>query len=96
MAASGGQPGNQNAAKGADWKQAIKRALAHESGKTYREGLDLVAKKFVEAAKKGDPWALKEIGDRIDGKPAQAITMEGELNIPLTGTVNFVDSRNTD
>ena len=90
---SGAQPGNRNAARACDWRQAIKRALAHESGKTYREGLDIVAKKFIEAAKAGDAWALKEIGDRIDGKPAQSIDLGGEINIPLSGTVNFVNSK---
>lgn len=89
MAESGGQPGNQNAARGADWRQAIKRALAHNSGTNYRDGLDKVAKKFVEAAENGDPWAMKELGDRMDGKPAQSITMDGELNLPVSGTVSF-------
>ena len=85
--------GNQNAKRGAEWRQAIKRALAHRSGKTYREGLDDVAQKFVEAAAAGEAWAMKEIGDRIDGKPAQSIDMGGELNIPLSGKVTFVSSK---
>lgn len=91
MAESGGQPGNQNAAKGAEWRQAIKRALAHDSGKTYREGLDTVAKKFIEAAKNGDPWAMKEIGDRMDGKPHQSIdaSIDGNLTVEI---VRFADT----
>jgi len=83
MATSGGQPGNQNAAKGAEWRQAIKRALARRSGKTYREGLDEVADKFTQAAADGDAWAMKEIGDRIDGKPRQGIEHMGEGGGPI-------------
>ena len=89
---SGAQPGKQNAKKGSEWRQAIKRALAHESGKTYREGLDICAKEFVKAAKAGEAWAFKELGDRVDGKPSQSIDMTGELNIPVSGTVKLVKS----
>jgi hypothetical protein len=32
---------------------------------------------LVTAAEQGDIAAMKEIGDRLDGKPAQAITGEG-------------------
>ena len=75
--------GNQNAAKGAEWRSAIKRALARKSGENWRKGLDKVAEKFIEAAEKGDPWAMKEIGDRIDGKPAQSVTLSGDEDKPL-------------
>ncbi len=90
MSGPGAPEGNDNAHKGAQWKQAIKRALAHKSGKTYREGLDLVATKFIEAAEQGDAWAIKDLADRIDGKPAQSLDIGGELNIPVSGTVKFV------
>ena len=88
---SGGQPGNNNATKGAEWRQAIKRALAQKSGKTYREGLDKVAKKFVEAACNGDPWAMKEIGDRMDGKSKQSTELSGPDNTPLNMVIEYVD-----
>lgn len=65
-------PGNQNAAKGKEWRQAIRRALAHKHG-SYDEGLLALATKLIEAAENGDMAALKEIGDREDGKPAQSI-----------------------
>ena len=89
---AGAPEGNKNAKKGAEWKQAIKRALSRKSGKTYRDGLDMVAAKFVEAAENGDPWALKEIGDRIDGKAAQSIDLSGEVAATLSGTVKHVKS----
>lgn len=83
---SGAQPGNDNAAKGAEWKQAIKRALAHKSNSNYRAGLDLVATEFIAAACAGDQWAVKEIGDRMDGKPAQSVTVAGDADNPLFPT----------
>ena len=89
--------GNQNAAKGAEWKQAIKRALAHRSGKTYREGLDEVATEFVKAAAGGDAWAMRELGDRIDGKPKQSIDMDVDGSVDVTGiNVTFVKSGDAD
>jgi len=74
MATTGAQPGNQNARKAKLWEQAIKRALARKSEDSVDKGLDQCADKLVAAAiDDGDQWALKEIGDRIDGKVPQAI-----------------------
>ena len=72
MAESGGQPGNNNPHKGRLWREAIKRAMAQTHG-SVDKGLISLAKKLLESAESGDPWALKEIGDRFDGKAAQAI-----------------------
>lgn len=82
--------GNQNARKGADWRQALKRALARHGNGTYHDGLEKLAAKYVKAAEKGEAWALKDIGDRFDGRPAQSVDLSGEVNIPLSGTVKFV------
>lgn len=70
--------GNQNGRKAKIWEQAIKRALARKANSTVDNGLDSLADKIVEAAASGDAWALKEIGDRLDGKPAQAVTVDGD------------------
>lgn len=77
--------GNQNAAKGRKWSAAIERALAKRYGKELAEALDELAMKFIEAVEKGDLQAFKEFGDRIDGKPAQAITGSdgGDLTVKL-------------
>ncbi len=88
----GAQPGNNNATKGAEWRQAIKRALTQKSGTNYRDGLDLVAKQIVQAACEGDQWAIKEIGDRIDGKPPQSLSLGGDPDnpIPVSIPIEFV------
>ncbi len=64
--------GNTNGQKGREWRQAIRRALAHKYG-SYDEGLLALAGKLIESAETGDMSALREIGDREDGKPAQSI-----------------------
>lgn len=81
MATSGGQPGNQNAKLGGMWRSSIKRALARFSDSeaapgTARAGLDKIADELVKAAAKGDAWAHREIGERMDGKAKQFVTTE--------------------
>lgn len=82
MAKSTGAPlGNKNAAKAKIWEQAIKRALTRLSGTTVNAGLDRLADKLVREAENGEQWAMMEVGNRIDGKPAQVI--QGDPNAPL-------------
>ena len=90
MAERGAQPGNDNATKGAECKQALKRALAHKSGQTFREGLDLVMTKYVEAACNGEPWAMRDIQDRLDGKPAQGLEVSGPDGGPVETQLNYI------
>lgn len=96
MAESGAQPGNTNAANGKEWKEAIRYALAKkgadEDGDVHAHirGLRKVAMKFVEAAENGDAWAMKELGDRWDGKPAQAVELSGPDGEPLVALLNYV------
>lgn len=65
--------GNQNAKKGKQWADAIKRAIRTKYGKEWDESLEELASGLVNAAACGDFQALKEIGDRLDGKPAQSV-----------------------
>ena len=73
--------GNQNAAKAKRWAAAIDRALdrrAQRKGlRDAQEALDQLAEQFLDAVEKGDISAFKELGDRLEGKPAQAITGDG-------------------
>lgn len=84
----GAPVGNSNAAKGKEWKLAIRRALAHKFG-SYDEGLTALAGKLVEAAESGDMTALREIGDREDGKPAQTIAGDPE-GAPVSMSVTWI------
>lgn len=66
--------GNKNFVKNKPWADAIARALARRAeGK--ENGLNLVADQLVTAALNGDQWAIKEIGDRTDGKAAQSVAI---------------------
>ena len=80
--------GNTNGQKGREWRQAIRRALAHKYG-SYDEGLLALAGKLIESAETGDMAALREIGDREDGKPAQAIVGEPD-GAPVAMSVTWI------
>ena len=80
MAHRGGQPGNQNAAKSKPFWHAIDRAIAQEDGKRLRDA----AEKLLDKAAAGEEWAIKELGDRLDGKAAQAVQLSGDADAPLT------------
>lgn len=68
-------PGNQNAAKAKIWNAAIHRALERRTLSRVDgiKEIDALAEKLLDLVGTGDLPALKEFGDRLDGKPAQAI-----------------------
>lgn len=63
--------GNQNAAKAKVWTAAIERALDKRGGRA--EALDALAEKLLGQCDKADMGAIKELGDRLEGKPAQTL-----------------------
>lgn len=69
----GGQIGNQNAKKGRLFFEQLRKELVQEDAIRLRK----IAKKLVEAAEDGEPWAVKEIMDRVDGKAIQATEISG-------------------
>lgn len=80
---AGAPVGNHNAAKGKEFRQALKRAMARKSG-TVSAALEKIAEQLMAAAEQSEPWAIKEIADRFDGKPAQAIVGGDEDDPPIT------------
>lgn len=75
----GGAPeGNQNAAKGARWRQAIDRALAKRSKAAGIEELDRLAEKYLDEIEARGLEGFKDLGDRVDGKPIQALQHTGK------------------
>jgi hypothetical protein len=78
----GAPVGNKNAAKAKVWHAAIMRALERRKPADERiQAIDELADKLLELVAKGDLGALKEFGDRLDGKPAQIIA--GDPDQPL-------------
>jgi hypothetical protein len=75
-----GPLGNTNRANGKRFANALKTALEEfESDKVKRgEALREIAKGLVEAALSGDMAARKEVADRLDGKAAQSLSIDGD------------------
>lgn len=82
MPGPGAPEGNKNAVKNRPWAEAINRALLAEDGKKLRA----IAEKIIDKALEGDVAALKEIGDRMDGKAAQALEHSGNLHVTIAST----------
>jgi hypothetical protein len=86
--------GNQNAARAKVWRSAIERALERRSASRTdgKREIDALAEQLLNLVAAGDLGALKEFGDRIDGKPAQAIIggEDGDPAIKVEGVVNLV------
>jgi hypothetical protein len=72
----GGQPKNRI------WRDAIERAIMRRRGKLDLEGIDDLADKLIDAAFAGDMTAMKEFGDRMEGKPPQALEHSGSIAMP--------------
>jgi hypothetical protein len=76
----GAPVGNKNAARAKVWRAAIERALERRSA-SRTDGIkeiDALADQLLTLVAAGDLGALKEFGDRIDGKPPQAIVGDDE------------------
>jgi hypothetical protein len=73
--------GNSNFKGEKIWRDAVMRAVKRSAEGDDKQHLERLADMLVAKALQGDISALKEIGDRIDGRPAQAID----------ATVNQVD-----
>lgn len=74
---AGAPLGNQNGVKGKTWRDALHKALirfATEDGAVKAgQALEKIAEKVVLGALAGDKDCIAEIGNRLDGKPAQTI-----------------------
>jgi hypothetical protein len=75
----GGAPvGNTNARNGKQWKQAIERALDKRGKGDRTAALDALAEKLLAKIDEGDVSAIREFGDRMDGKAAQSVQLGGD------------------
>lgn len=79
-----GVKGRSGTNKGKDkpWSDALRLAALTMDGDRSR--LRKIAEQCVSAAMGGDIQAIREIGDRLDGKPAQAIEHSGEMTFRAT------------
>jgi hypothetical protein len=65
--------GNNNNKKGKLFYNQLRVALVQEDSRKLRT----IAQKLVDAAEQGEPWAIKEVIDRVDGKAVQATEISG-------------------
>ncbi len=77
MVRKGGQKGNSNAKKGSMFRDALHKVLARDKG-----ALERIARALVMRAGEGDLAAIREIADRLDGKPTPIQTIVGEDDTP--------------
>lgn len=81
MAGLGAQIGNKNATKSKPWAAAIERALKQRSLIEQKEALDVLAERLLKECDEGNMEALKELGNRLDGKPHQSVGISGHLGL---------------
>ena len=75
--------GNTNSSKNNRlWADTLKRALLQADGNKIRA----IAEALIEKAASGDVSAIKELGDRVDGKPTQQIDQTTEHSGEVTYT----------
>ena len=78
---AGAPLGSKNRAKGKEWFDAIRKECVQ------RDALGKIAKVLVDKAIEGEQWAVQEIGNRFDGKPAQSMTVAGDPENPLVNRI---------
>lgn len=78
---AGGAPkGNTNGSKNRIWAEAINKVLCQsDEGKPQK--LRALAEKLVDQALDGDMAAMKEIGDRVDGKALASVEVSGRMSL---------------
>lgn len=90
---AGAPLGNKNGAKGRRWLDALNKALAQfatEDGKIQAGyALDAIAQQVVQLAVAGNWDAIQEIGNRLDGKPAQSVQLQDPDGLPIGLAVAF-------
>ena len=69
----GAPEGNDNAKKGKMFYDQLRRILVQDDQRKLRK----ISEKLAEAAEDGEPWAIKEIMDRMDGKPVAIQEIQG-------------------
>ncbi len=60
-------------------------------GRGSPKKLDMIADKCADEAMNGESWAVREVGDRLDGKPAQAVAITGDPDSPVIFNLRLGD-----
>lgn len=85
MAWEKGKSGNPNGRpKERPFADALHVALAEDDPVTKVRKLRRIADKLVDAAVAGEAWAIREVMDRIDGKPVQSAEVNATVDHSVT------------
>jgi hypothetical protein len=79
--------GNTNAIKNKLWSDTLRRAIAQDRGDRVRQA----AERLLDEAAKGEPWAIKELADRLDGRSVQANSFEADGGTVTELVVRWLD-----
>ena len=84
---------NKNASKFKDWCDALHWTLDNYASNGIAKGQALreIAKALIEKALDGDMTAVKEIGNRLDGKAVTIIAGDDEAPLQTEVRLTFVD-----
>jgi hypothetical protein len=74
---AGAPKGNNNASKGKRFVSMIEKRLEE------LDAMQRIADALIAKALEGDMQAIKEIGDRLDGKAKQQIDLGGQEDNPI-------------
>jgi hypothetical protein len=88
----GAPVGNTNATKGKPLTDALRRLMAR-AGEGDVSALNKVAQVTLNAALSGEQWAIREIWDRLEGKPVQGVELGGPGGEALVVRLDPVDGR---
>lgn len=77
---AGAPQGNKNSCKSNRlWAETIKKAVLQSDQTRLRN----IAERLLDKCEEGDMAAIKELGDRLDGKSAQQIIHSGDEDNPV-------------
>jgi len=84
--------GNKNGVKANIWTHAIERALKQRSALKRLGTIDDLAEKLIDLCLDGDLGALREFGDRIQGRSKQSIDITSE-DVPISPELTYETAR---
>lgn len=83
--------GNTNAVKGKIFYDKLRKRFTQEPHR-----LERIVGELITQAEAGEPWAVKEIIDRLDGKAVQTTEMQNSDGSPLLSGIQVMFVRPSD
>lgn len=80
----GAPVGNDNAKKNKIWSEALRKYITQNP-----KALAAAAQALITKAQDGDISAIKELGDRLEGKAVQQVVNSGDEENPIMHQINF-------